>query len=352
MDDSIVTYSRSMNVVLSRWCRNECNYCEFRNNEETLQVPYALIKDAKAARKMNAKEAYIMASERPDHSHALRAKLDIWGFESYVEYINTVCELLFLEDLLPHLDVGTLTEEEVKVIRRICTSITVMMEAGDDVWMQKNVHSNAPYKTLESRIKTIQLAGAGKLPVTTGIIVGMGESMKSREQAFKLIKDLHLELKNIQNVMLQNFVPYAKGMPGMKPPSKIEMLETVKLARKILPEDVVISVPLNLNHDFMPFVKAGVRDFGHVAVGYDLLAPDSKWPALASVEKELKTEGYGFQRRLPIFSRYLRDNWYSRKLAQMLDKYRFLMKQAEEQEQAKLLKASLKPVKASKAPKK
>jgi len=108
------------------------------------------------------------------------------------------------------------------------------------------------------------------------------------------------------------------------------MLEAVKLAKEILPEDIVLTIPLNLNPDFIPFIQAGVRDLGMVDMEYDVLAPDRAWPDQKKVEKQLRARGWGFQRRLPIFAKYVRDNWYSRKLSQLLDKYRLMIKQAEE----------------------
>jgi len=343
MEKNIITYSKAMNLVLTRLCVQNCSYCAFKNNEENLFVPYSMIKPAKLARKEHTKEAYIVAGERPDRSNSIRSKLAVWGFESYVHYVYTVCELAFLEGLLPHLNIGYLTEEEVKVLRRIATSVTIMLECGDQKFLDTVAHPQAETKTLERQIEAIRLTTSLKWPTTTGIIVGMGESMKSRQKAFEMIRDVHKEFDGIQSVMLQNFVPHPNTpMQHQKSPTKADMLETVKLARKILPEDVVISVPLNLNPDIMPLIKAGVGDLGHVATDYDLLAPDQGWSSLKELEKLLKKNGYGLQRRLPIFSRYVRDNWYSRKLAQMLDKYQLMLKQAEEKEKLLAEKLALK----------
>lgn len=334
MDKSIITYSKGISVVFTQLCRNRCDYCDFYNNEEDLAIPYSAIKSCKRARKSNAREVLIMAGERPDRSNTIRAKLDVWGFDSYIDYVYAVCELIFLEGLLPNLNIGYITEREIKIIRRIAPVFTIMLESGSQGFLSKGVHKHAPYKTLDSRIEAIRNAGIYKVPVTTGVLVGIGETQKNLKDAFEKIRDIHKELGHIQNVVIQNFVPKPHTpMAKVKPPTKTEMLAAVKLARKILPGDIVITVPLNLNPDFMPFIQAGVRDLGMVGMKYDVLAPDRSWPDMRKVERQLKAKGWGLQRRLPIFAKYIRDTWYSRKLSQLLDKYRLMIKQAEEKEQ-------------------
>ncbi|MBU0581405.1 MAG: 7,8-didemethyl-8-hydroxy-5-deazariboflavin synthase subunit CofG [Candidatus Margulisbacteria bacterium] len=331
MDKSIITYSKGIAVNLTHLCRNHCGYCGYRNDEEDLLVPYTTIKSCKKARKNNSREVLIMAGERPDRSNTIRSKLDVWGFESYIDYVYAVCELIFLEGMLPNLNIGYISEREIKVIRRIAPAITVLLESGSQEFLSQKVHKNAPYKTLDSRIEVIRNAGIYKVPVTTGVMVGIGETQKNLRDAFEIIKDIHQELGHIQNVVIQNFVPKPNTqLAALKPPAKAEMLEAVKLAHKILPEEIIITIPLNLNPDFLPFIQAGVRDLGMVDLEYDVLAPDRAWPDLKKVEKQLKAKGWGFQRRLPIFAKYIRDNWYSRKLSQLLDKYRLMIKQAEE----------------------
>ncbi len=355
MDKSIITYSKGLTVALTRLCRNNCAYCGFRKEEEQLEVPYTVIKRCKIARKTNSREVLIMAGERPDRSNTLRAKLDVWGYESYIEYIYSVCELIFLEGLLPNLNVGYLTEQEIQVVRRITPVFTIMLESGSQDFLSKGPHANSPYKTLESRLEMIRNAGVGKVPVTTGVIVGIGETKKDLRAAYEEIKALHKEYGNIQNVVIQNFVPQANtSMADHLAPSKKDMLEAVALARKVLPDDVVITVPLNLNPDIMPFIQAGVRDLGMIDLEYDVLAPDHDWPETSKIEKLLKAKGWGLQRRLPIFTKYVRDNWYSRKLSQLLDKYRLMVQQSEEkqQEAAARVVAATKRAKTAKAKKK
>ncbi|MDR1452541.1 MAG: 7,8-didemethyl-8-hydroxy-5-deazariboflavin synthase subunit CofG [Candidatus Margulisbacteria bacterium] len=339
MDKNIVTYSRSTTVNLSRICSSLCDYCDFPvNNADQaafeLAVPYSTIKHCVQAKKAGVKEVVFMAGERPDNFSAVRARLDLWGFNSYIEYVYTVCELAFLEGLLPSLNIGYIAKDEMlrnaesawNGIRRIVASVYMMLDCADEKILEKY----SPRKTLQSRVETISYAGLGKVPVTTGILVGLGESERSRREALEIIKALHAEYGNIQNVILQNYQPINNGKVEIKNlVSKNEMLKTLDLARRILPRDIQITVPGADNENILDFIKAGVRDIG----SYDLVEEKKNGQdhdkLLGTLKKALKKQGLGLQRRLPIFSKYILENWYSRKLAQILDRYKALLKNSE-----------------------
>ena len=331
MDKNIVTYSGAMSVHLSRICAGLCSYCNYPQNKldqsgYELMVPYATIKMCNAAKKQGVKEVRFVSGDRPDNFAAVRARLDLWGFHSYIEYVHTVCELVFLEGLIPSIDIGYVTKEELSVIRRMSAAIVCMLDTVDDHILTKF----APTRTLNSRLEVIKNAGEGKVPVTTGILVGMGESVKSRKDAMTIIKHMHEKYGNIQNVVIQNYVPQKGMIEAIKNgPSQKEMLETVEMARTVLPADIQITVPAVYNQDIMPFVKLGVRDIGLFDITPDKTLDVDKDKLLATIEKQLKKEGLGLQRRLPIFSKYIAENWYSRKLAQVLDKYKDMLKNAE-----------------------
>lgn len=330
MDKNIVTYSRSMTVNLSKICANTCGYCNYPQNKldqsgYELVVPYSTIKLCTAARKQGVKEVRFVSGDRPDNFAAVRARLDLWGFQSYIEYVHTVCELVFLEGLIPSIEIGYITKDELSIIRRMATAVVCMLDTVDEQILNKY----APQRTLNSRLEVIKYAGEGKVPVTTGILVGMGETIKSRKDAMEIIKHMHEKYGNIQNVVLQNYVP-AKGSLNVKQgPSQKEMLDTVEMARKILPADIQLTVPAVYNPEIMPFIKLGVRDIGLFDIATDKTLDIDQAKLLATVEKQLSKENLGLQRRLPIFSKYIAENWYSRKLAQVLDKYKDMLKNAE-----------------------
>ncbi|GBR72966.1 7,8-didemethyl-8-hydroxy-5-deazariboflavin synthase subunit CofG [Candidatus Termititenax aidoneus] len=339
MDKNIVTYSRSTTVSLSRICSSLCDYCDFpANNTDQaafeLAVPYSTIKHCAQAKKAGVKEVIFVAGERPDNFSAVRARLDLWGFNSYIEYVYTVCELAFLEGLLPSLNIGYIAKEEMlrdpesswNGIRRIVASIYMMLDCADEKILEKY----SPRKTLQSRVDTISYAGLGKVPVTTGILVGLGESDRSRREALEIIKALHAEYGNIQNVILQNYLPINNSKLEIKNQiSKAEMLKTLELARRILPNDIPITVPGANNENILDFIKAGVRDIGSYDLAEEKKSGADHAKQLNALEKILKKQGLGLQRRLPIFSKYILENWYSRKLAQILDRYKALLKNSE-----------------------
>ncbi len=189
MDKNIVTYSRSLTVNLTRVCSNSCSYCGYFSNildqvNPELTIPYHTIHLSQGSKLLGVKEVNLVSGERPDRFAAVRARLDQWGFVSFAEYIYTIAELVFLEGLFPHIDVGLLNKDEIMILKKIVVSMTVMLDTVD----QKLLAKYSPGKILQDRIDMIRTAGEVKMPVTTGIIVGMGESQKSRKEAFELIK--------------------------------------------------------------------------------------------------------------------------------------------------------------------
>jgi FO synthase subunit 1 len=334
MDKSIVTYSRSVTVNLSKICFNRCAYCGYVSNKldqtmTELAVPYHAIKMSQGCKSLGVKEVNLVSGERPDKFAAVRARLDQWGFTSFAEYIYTVAELVFLEGLFPNIDVGYLTKEEMLFLKKIVVSVTVMLDTVDEKLLGKY----SPNKSLTDRIEMIKSAGEIKMPVTSGILVGIGESQKSRKDALELIRDLHLKSGCIQNVVIQNFIPMSNTpLADMKPPSKLTMLETVALAKKILPEDIVITVPAICNKDIISFIKEGVHDIGRFDVTDEREQGINYKKTIKDLETKLKPKKLKLQRRLPIFSKYIVNGWYSRKTAQLLDKYKILLKNSEDSE--------------------
>jgi 7,8-didemethyl-8-hydroxy-5-deazariboflavin synthase len=332
-NNNIITYSRSVTVILSKICQNNCLYCDYNfssivkeSGKDDLIVPYSVISLCKEAKKKGVREVTLSCGQRPDEFTAVRAKLDNWGFSSFIDYVYTIAELCFLEGLLPHLDVGYITKDEITVIRRIVTSLTISLDSIDEEFLNKIY--NSPYLGLNKKLEMIKNAAEGKLPVTLRMMVGFGESVKSRKETLEAIKKIQEKYGNIQNVILQNFIPRpGTDMADKKATDRNTLLNTIESARKILPEDVVISV--NYAHDQgtpFSFIKAGVMDFGN----FDYLEEKKNKlnynSMLEDVSKSLLKHNMKFQHRLPIFSKYIMLNWYSRKLAQVLDKYRSVLK--------------------------
>lgn len=327
-EETDITYSNTVDVVLSPACRNKCGYCRFSKRNDDLTVPYSTIKVFKAAKKLGAREAHLVAGERPDKFHAIRAKFDIWGFNSYIEYIYTIAELAFLEGLLVNLEVGYLSLTELKYLKEIITSVEMNLETTNRDFLQKPHHLYAPSKDPNIRIKFLENAGKLNIPTNTGILIGIGESPEDRIRAFIKIKDLYEEYGHIQSVKVNTFVP-AKNTPmsDVEQVSDDILYETIRLARELLPPEIDITVPINIHTNILKLVEHGVNDLGQIRVyGKDSLFPKKPFRTIEEYREELETAGYSLYKQLPIKNTFILAQKYSKKLGQFLDKHKAKLK--------------------------
>ncbi len=323
-DPNVLTFSHATAFTLSKACRNSCPYCSF-HKKDTLTVPYSTIKVAKKARTLGVREAIYLSGERPDKFSQIRSVLDLWGFSSYLDYVYTVCELGFLEGLIPVIEVGFLSPLELKRLSEICALNKVMLDSVDESAFSK-VYSKSPGKKLELRLKLLEWSGRLKFPTTTGIMVGIGESKSHRESVLKEIAKIHQTYGTIHDVIIQNFVPEA-GTPysGKNPASKTDMLNIVEQALSILPSDVTVSVPMALNPDIEDFIRAGVRDLGQLIEGKNpyYKAKPFTFEDLDALAAKL---GLRLQQRFPLKKSFIKNGLYSKKLGQVFDAYRYKIK--------------------------
>jgi len=327
----IITYSSAIDIVLSSACRNQCSYCHFSKRKADLVVPYSTIKHFKAARRAGAREANIIAGERPDRFHPIRAKFDVWGFNSYVEYVYTVAELAFLEGLLVNLNIGYLSYNELKYLQEIVSTVEVCLEnINEDMLLEGSAHGMSPSKSPAIRLKLMENAGKLNLPLVTGIMIGIGESPEDRIKTLLKIKEIHEEYGNIQSVKINSFLPseglVMEGYEGLPLESVLEM---VTIAREIMPEDVAISVPINLHENIPLLIKHGVNDLGQIRVyGKDSLFPDKSFLSIEEYQKIIEENNYKLYKRLPIKNSFILAQKYSKKLGQFLDKYKMKLKES------------------------
>ncbi|MDD5457593.1 MAG: 7,8-didemethyl-8-hydroxy-5-deazariboflavin synthase subunit CofG [Candidatus Margulisbacteria bacterium] len=330
-DEKTISYSNTVDIVLSPVCRNQCGYCAFSKKDYDLLVPYATIKIFKAARKDGAREANIVAGERPDHFHSIRAKFDVWGFNSYVEYIYTIAELAFLEGLLVNLNVGYLSVNELKYLQDIVSTVEMCLEVYDKEFIKEHLHKNSPSKDPEIRIKFIENAGRLNFPLNSGILIGVGETPEQRMKTLVKIRELHEEYGHIQMVKINTFHPSDDVAPELKKlggVTKETLLETIQLAREILPAEVDITVPINIHPEILEFIDHGIRDLGQIRVyGKDSLFPEYPFKKVEEYQKEVEDHGYKLFKRLPITNSFIAAQKYSKKLGQFLDKYKTRLKE-------------------------
>ncbi len=312
----IVTYSLNVFIPLTRNCRNKCAYCGFRSEKIGLMSPKEVVELLKVAN--SAKEALFTFGERPDTVYPeIRRILRGYGFRDFVEYIAEMNKLAIELGFLPHTNAGVLEYNELKSLKETNASMGLMLEQA----VELECHAESPGKKPEIRIRVIKNAGKLKIPFTTGILVGIGESKYDREYSLEVIADIHDNYGHIQEVIIQNFKP-KKGtkMENWSPPTQEEMLETVRVARKILPNDVAVQIPPNLLDDIYPFVKAGARDIGGISnITHDFINPESPWPTLDRVKESLRGE-FVLRERLPIYPKFVKLKWYSPSLEKLIER--------------------------------
>ncbi len=310
----IVTFSRNVFLPLTRTCRNVCAYCGFRRNDFKVMSPKEVV--SILARARNAVEALFTFGERPDVYPEFRRNLKSIGYESFLDYVRDMNETAVKMGLLPHTNAGVLSYHELKVLKPYNASMGLMLEQA----VELECHRDCPGKRPEKRIRTIKNAGKLRIPFTTGILVGIGESEYDRIYSLEVIRDIHENYGHIQEVIVQNFTP-KKGTPmeNCKPPSLEEMLKTVKIARKIIPEDVAIQIPPNLVKDVTPFLDAGARDLGGISeVTPDFINPEHPWPSIRELKDFLARRGYVLRERLPIYPKFVKLGWFSDEIAEVI----------------------------------
>ncbi len=312
----VVTFSRNVFVPLTNACRNRCAYCGFRSDEHRLMSPEEV--RALLSRAKGASEALFTFGEKPDVYDDVRERLRAMGYSNFLEFVRDMNELAVGMGFLPHTNAGVLSYNELKMLKDWNASMGLMLEQA----VELECHALSPGKKPEVRIRTIKNAGKLRIPFTTGILVGIGETHYDRIYSLEVIADIHDNYGHIQEVIVQGFSP-KKGTPmeNRNPPSEEELLRVVKDAREILPDDVVVQIPPNLVSDVYPFLKAGARDLGGISeVTPDYVNPEHPWPSVEELRSMLRGE-FVLKERLPIYPKFVRLGWFSDELSDLIERF-------------------------------
>ena len=318
-----LTFSKKVFLPITNLCRDRCHYCTF------VQSPGQLKKQAKplymsadqivaiAAQgaAMGCKEALFTLGDRPeDRWPEAREWLDSHGYESTLHYVRDMAELVRQETgLLPHLNPGVMTAAELAWLRPVAPSMGMMLETtSDDLWAVKGrAHYGSPDKEPRVRLQVLEDAGVAKIPLTTGILVGIGETDRDRAESLLAIRDSHTKHGHIQEVIIQNFrAKPATAMHGTADLGFIEYLAAVATARLVLGTDVRIQVPPNLADDASHalLVRAGIDDWGGVSpLTADHVNPERPWPSIANLEEKTADAGYTLRERLTVYPDYIHE---------------------------------------------
>lgn len=318
---NIITYSRKVFIPLTRLCRDFCHYCTFATTPKHLASAYMSAEEAVAIARqgqaMGCKEALFTLGEKPELRHAAaRQALGDMGFKTSLEYVAHVAgQVLGETGLLPHINAGCMTPGEIAMLRPNAASMGIMLENVSERLGEKGqVHYGSPDKNPQLRLQTLADAGRAKVPFTTGILIGIGETRQERLDSLLAIRNLHQEHGHIQEVIVQNFVPKADTkMARVPPPNNDELLWTIAMARIIFGPKMSIQAPPNLNPGKLEaLVHAGINDWGGVSpLTPDHVNPESPWPQLDTLAQETAAAGKLLQERLTIYPEYnfVPDRW-------------------------------------------
>lgn len=323
-----VSYSRKVFIPLTRLCRDNCGYCTFARppagGEPAYLKPEEVLEIARAGAEAGCKEALFTLGDKPEKRYReARRELRELGFDSTVGYLVHCCRLVLEETgLLPHANPGVLSEEEVRALREVSVSQGIMLETVSRRLLGRGMaHWASPDKVPERRLETIRAAGRLRVPFTTGILIGIGETVEERADTLLAIREAHEEHGHIQECIVQNF----RAKPGTRmerspEPSEKEMLATIALARLLLPPEVAVQAPPNLAGDgraYARYIDAGINDWGGVSpVTPDHVNPERPWPHLDELERATEEKGHLLVERLAVYPRYALDaeRWVDERL--------------------------------------
>jgi FO synthase len=356
-----VTFSRNLTLSLSRTCRCYCKYCAFATHKAHLYAPDQVLEILDGAARRQVKELLVLTGEHPEVNPEVRARLEQYGHEDFTAYVVWTCERALERGLLPHTNLGVLPREDLARLREVTASQGLMLESVSERLME-TVHAGSPTKHPTRRLETIEAAGELKIPFTSGILVGIGETEDERVQSLEALAAAHVRHGHIQEVILQNFVPHQSyygeepaeiadaaareywrtgvegdssnpdsAHPGANDPSSTnsasvrrrpelplpdwacavsidDMKRLISETRRLMP-DVGIQIPPNLADWWGELVAAGATDLGGLSANGDHISPEHPFPSPHQVRKQLQDDGYALTERLCVYPKYIDADW-------------------------------------------
>lgn len=315
-----VTWSPKVFIPLTMLCRDYCGYCTFSRHTDK-KKPYLDLDEVlaitRAGGAAGCHEALFTLGDKPELRHPVaREWLDARGHASTVDYLHEACAAVQNDGgMLAHVNAGILTRDEMARLREVSVSLGLMLESTSDRLMQKGgAHFRSPDKAPGVRIRMLEEAGELHIPVTTGLLIGIGETRQERLDALLAIERLHQRHGHIQEVIIQNFCP-KPGTPMQSFPAAVleDQLWTIAVARQVLSAQISIQAPPNLRPDgVLDLMGSGANDLGGISpVTPDHVNPEAAWPQIGALKGMLAQEGYALAPRLPVYPRYIahRKDW-------------------------------------------
>jgi len=357
-----VTFSRNYTLSLSRTCQCYCKYCAFATRRAHIHPPREVERQLDEAERRNAKELLVLTGERPEVNPEVAARLREWGHEDFTGYVAWACERALERGILPHTNIGVLDRADLARLREVTASQGLMLESVSERLME-TVHAGSPTKHPARRLATIEAAGELRIPFTSGILVGIGETEDERIESLEALASLHARYGHLQEVILQNYVPHPRyygqevadiaddaararwgrggspsslatrrrgdgelspqgllssrakrsegdpPLPDWASPVSIEDVKRlIAECRRLMP-DVGVQVPPNLSDWWPELVEAGATDLGGLSANGDHISPEEPFPSPHEVRKNLSPRGYALTERLCVYPQYMDGEW-------------------------------------------
>ena len=312
--DNLVTYSRKVFIPLTHLCRDVCHYCTFahppRKGEAAYLTSEQVLAIARAGEAAGCQEALFTLGDKPELRYgAAREALKAMGYASTLDYLEAMAALVLREtSLLPHLNPGLMEARDFARLRKVSASMGIMLESTSKRLMAKGqAHHGSPDKAPELRLECIRQAGIARVPFTSGILIGIGETRRERIEALLSLRDLHDAHGHIQEIIVQNFRAKPDTRMSEAPePDLDDLLWTIAVARLIFGPEMSIQAPPNLSPGVLPqLIAAGINDWGGVSpVTPDFVNPEAPWPHLDDLAAKTAAAGKHLLQRLTIYPAY------------------------------------------------
>src|SRR6202163_1644740 len=306
----VITYSRKVFLPLTNLCRDYCGYCTFRRDPGQpgahTMTPDEVMEVVRAGERMGCTEALFSLGDKPELLFpTMRDTLRRFGYKSTLHYLEAMCEKVLRESsLLPHPNPGLMSAEWLERLSRVAPSMGLMLETTSARLLAKDAaHNNAPDKEPAKRLRVIGDAGRRNIPFTTGVLIGIGETLEERVDSLIAIRDLHDKYGHIQEVIVQNFrAKSGTPMAHWPEPDRGEMLRTVAVARLLMPT-MNLQAPPNLSDPhYADLLDGGINDWGGVSpLTPDFINPEKPWPHLGELRQRTQAKGFELRQRLPVY---------------------------------------------------
>ena len=311
-----VTYSPKVFLPVTNLCRDRCTYCTFRKDpgdpDAWTMLPEDIAGWSTRGRALGCKEALLCLGDKPEIAfREYRATLASLGHATTAEYVERASAIALECGLLPHTNAGLLTGDEMARLRDVNVSLGLMLENVSPRLRERGqVHQWAPDKDPALRLRMLREAGELRIPFTTGLLIGIGETIAERVDTLIAIRDLHRAHGHIQEVIVQNFrakptIPLADAPE----PDAVDLARTIAVARLLLDPEVSVQAPPNLSpDDHALLLRAGLNDWGGISpLTPDYVNPEAPWPHVAALADTCRAAGYRLTERLAIYPRYIEE---------------------------------------------